>query len=438
MAQKWTLAELTELDIRMQKRINSDVEFLCDLPDSPPTKSEALYAWLKQDQKKDPEASRLAALAIHSITLLTLSLCIFSFLAGLSATATLLRSHESPLMNVSSYLGVLIGFQLVMIVLLGVSSLFFRKQLSNAQRVLLPRLIKEIPSPLSIRAWGCRIFKTFQASGIAFNLGVLLMTFGKGLTHDLAFGWATTLNVSVDRIYHIAQCLALPWGQHFVPSLEQMSQSRIFSSEVMIYQREATAAWWPFLLMCALVYGLLPRVGLALWGQFQYARILRNPKLDSPDSERLYVALTRKPLSFSSDQKTGAPKNTSLKEVSSFSPQAPLQLELPQEVASLLSKEAFSTLIQAHTDIKLDPLATGLLKVMELWQPPLEETLRELRKLRSQRGENADILILGLGLPSSDPQNPFLPPDPADLKIWQKRLGELNDPHLGLIPWRVS
>lgn len=438
MAIKWTLAELTELDLRMHRSMSLDQESGQVRMPASLSRAEVLHNWLVQGRTKDPEALRLSGIAVNSVSWLTVGLACLSFILGVSAAAALLRTQEKSLINVSNYLGLLIGLQLLMLAGLALSALIFRKRIPVLRKALLPRVVKDLSSPLSLRAWTWKIFGTFQIAGISFNAGVLLLTFWKGLTYDLAFGWATTLETRGEHVHRIVQTLALPWGGAFAPDFEQILHSRIrFATDLNLTDSASTAAWWPFLMMCVLFYGLLPRLLLACWGACQLNRVSKNPDLDSPETERLFLSLTRKPLVFSGDEADRPLTGKGSELPDAFMPETDLRLHVDEELLSAARQEAFAAEIENRLGLPLDPGGPGVLKVIELWQPPLEETLRELRTLRESLGKKADLLILGVGFPDPAGGNFFLPPEEGDLKIWRQRLSELKDPHLGLTPWRA-
>ncbi|MDF3127857.1 DUF2868 domain-containing protein [Kiritimatiellaeota bacterium B1221] len=438
MATRWTLEELTELDLRMQRSISADPQDQQPLSEPKGSKQAVLKQWLNQQRQSDPEASKLAKTISLSLSWLSFSLGAFSFVAGCSAAAALLRNPDSRLMNASNYFGVLVGLQVLSLLLLLISGILFRKRLSGLQKLLVPKQIKNLPSPLSLPVWSSRIFFSLQLSGIAFNVGVLMMTLGKGITHDLAFGWATTLQTTGERVHQIVETLALPWGGGYTPTLDQILFSRIYTgTPAALSHPSATAAWWPFLMLCVLFYGLLPRIFLSIWGALHLNRQLKNPNLDSPESERLYLQLTRKSFAFSGQPSEAASHKQHQKLPATFKPENPLRLQVDAQILPPAHQQTFTDRLKSTFEIDLDPRADGILKVVELWQPPLEETLRELRTLRAEMSADADILLLGVGLPSPQQSPPFQPPEKSDLDVWQKRLGELNDPHLGILPWRT-
>jgi len=440
MPTKWTLSELTEFDLRLQTSSSSDVGSLPPPEDTSVTKSEVLHGWMVRQREDEPEAQRLATIAVQSEHWFAIGFWVFSFLAGISAGAALLRYEGDRLINISAYLGILVGGQLLMLIGLGISSLVFKKPVQQLHTLILPQVIKALPSPLSLRAWGWRLFSTFQQAGIALNLGILLVTVWKVFTYDLAFGWATTLDTGGGTIHKIVQTLASPWGGTFAPSLEQIEQSRIaLKSGLAHIDSQSTAAWWPFLLMCVLVYGLLPRIILASIGEVRLRWVLKKLTFPSSESEKLYLSLTRTPLQFTSFGKEDpASSDTRKSTVVAFKPENALRLEVDSDILAPEKVSEFKMEIEKLLPVTLSDDASGRLRVVELWQPPLEETLRELRHIRQNLGPETEILLLGVGFPSSESTLFFKAPEEQDVEVWQNKLNNLNDPRLGLLPWRTS
>lgn len=437
MAANWSLAELTEFDLHLHRGMSADFQPASSQAVAESDRTATLRAWTLRQSEKHPEARRLVRMTMRSAAWLGLSLWIFSFLAGVSAAAALLRYEGLRLINISAYLGVLVGGQLLMLAALLLGSLFFRRHLLFLQQSLLPTFIRQLPSPQSLPAWRWHLFGMFQRAGTGFNLGVLLLSFWKVATYDLAFGWATTLNTGAESIHRLVQTLALPWGGRFAPTLTQIEQSRIvLKAGLSQIDSASTAAWWPFLFLCVLVYGLLPRLLLSGFAALRLHLLLGHPRLEAPESERLYLALTRKPLLFETDAADPAAGPTLPARLNPLQPSGPLRLQLPEEALPPDQLDGFKQQLTETFHLKLDPQGQGRLIVVEAWQPPLEETLRRFRDLRHELGSQADLLVLAVGLP--DRQQSFQAPAAADVENWQRRLSALNDPKLGMLLWRPS
>ena len=78
--------------------------------------------------------------------------------------------------------------------------------------------------------------------------------------------------------------------------------------------------------------------------------------------------------------------------------------------------------------------ATGsedILLLQEAWQPPIQELLSFLRKLREIVGEQPAIIVALVGKPGSDTL--LTPVRKLNLQIWQQKLTTLGDPGLQLV-----
>lgn len=439
MPRAWTLRKLTELDFLLQRDVR--------VPQKPTTSasptqsnSKRLHEWVEDCRVLEPEAARLAELTIRSEGLLRVSLCLFAILAGISIASGLLRYEGTRLINIGGFLGVVIGGQILLLMMMGLGQLFSRRPLAYVDRWVIPKSIQHLSSSLSLPVWGWRVFTTFQLSGICANLGILLGLFWHVLTRDLAFGWATTLETGPETVHRIVSSLSMPWGGEWTPSLEQIENSRIRVSQgISELPADATSSWWPFLLMCILFYGILPRVLLAVGGNWRFQSLLRNPRFDSPASERLLQRLTRKPLGFESHKNAEQP-HADLETNAIFpaySPSGPVHLQVETGVLPEDSLASFRRVLETKLSLTFSDTAetaSGVLMVVEAWMPPLEETLHQLRETRTQVGPNGDILLLLIGIPGLQGDLPD-PPEEADVETWQKRLLALEDPHLGVLRW---
>ncbi|MEH0018492.1 MAG: DUF2868 domain-containing protein [Desulfobacter sp.] len=150
---------------------------------------------------------------------------------------------------------------------------------------------------------------------LCFCLGALSGTLFRVLTTDLAFGWQSTLLTSSDRVYDLVSWMASPWswlmsGSFAVPGPEQIAGSRILLKEgIAGLATENLVAWWPFLCMGILVYGVLPRLCLVAGAALAQKNALARFDLGQPRYRRLLVRL-RSPRMDVDIQKTGGTRAT--------------------------------------------------------------------------------------------------------------------------------
>jgi hypothetical protein len=238
------------------------------------------------------------------------------------------------------------------------------------------------------------------------------------------------------------QTLALPWGGWATPDPQQIDQSRIVLKEGLArIDAASTASWWPFLLLCILFYGALPRLVLAFAGAVRQRHCLRQPPFHHPGAQRLIRLLTREPLQFASDTdpETTAPKppNGALP---ALAPQGALELRFAEPLLSTEQKDRWQDALAARWGLTFSSAdsAVGVLWVVEAWQPPLQQTQRELQMLRQEMGPNRDLLVLLVGEPLAEPDGFFSAPKQEDVDLWQAHLLRLQDPGLGMLVWSPS
>lgn len=147
------------------------------------------------------------------------------------------------------------------------------------------------------------LFRHLQLGAIWFNLGALTVLLVDVTVTDLAFGWSTTLQIGPDSFHALCSTLAAPWSPWLpqaVPSMELVGATQYFRLEgayVGAFDGDRTVdpamsgQWWMFLASCLVVYGLLPRVLLAIWSSIMVSLSVRAVPLDTPDIERLLARL---------------------------------------------------------------------------------------------------------------------------------------------------
>ncbi|PIE57388.1 MAG: hypothetical protein CSA33_08945 [Desulfobulbus propionicus] len=140
------------------------------------------------------------------------------------------------------------------------------------------------------------MFLWLQLLGMGFNGGVLLVTLGKVLVTDIAFGWQSTLQIDAAQLGWLVQWAATPWSwfvpeQIAYPSLEAIAGSKMILKEGLYHlTTNDLVAWWPFLCFSVLTYGLLPRLLLYLWSRKKIGALLSvQPRI----STAMYMVIQR-------------------------------------------------------------------------------------------------------------------------------------------------
>jgi hypothetical protein len=106
---------------------------------------------------------------------------------------------------------------------------------------------------------------------LAFHLGAAASLLGSALFSDLAFAWSTTTDsLTWDTLATFFRAITAPWCVPFGvgcvdPELVRATQFSRFTGQYALPHGAAlSGAWWPALLACLLVYGVLPRLVFAL------------------------------------------------------------------------------------------------------------------------------------------------------------------------------
>lgn len=312
------------------------------------------------------------------------------------------------------------------------------------------------------------IFSLLQGAAVVFNVGLLAATFLKISVSDVAFGWQSTLQLSGQALHKLTSWLALPWSWLIgegtgYPTLAEVEGSRIILKEGIAHlTTENLISWWPFLLLCVLVYSLLPRLLLYCYGRYQQ---IQADVIPDPLPLEIEQIIRRMQTPVVTTQATPEPptklvprkkKATDSPETSAVEDLQPIVVLLPddcydsctmEELQSVLQGEGFhpehlhrfgvdydsdQTLLKAlsQPDHRHD---AGFLVIVESWMPPLMDFLVFLKTLRSMTGPTVAIRIRMLGRPDAD--TIFTPvDDPSHSEVWKQKTGSLGDPYLEVLP----
>jgi hypothetical protein len=156
------------------------------------------------------------------------------------------------------------------------------------------RLGHFLPYKTVLMPW---LFWKAQALALLFSLSALLSFFALATFQDYRFGWSSTLIGDNSTMTSVMAVICAPW-QWLVdaPSAALIDHSRFTAGGVMAPMAvgdrtlNSVDSWWLTLVMAMLVYGLLPRVCLALLLRYRFVRSLRQSILDSADVEAFVLA----------------------------------------------------------------------------------------------------------------------------------------------------
>ena len=130
----------------------------------------------------------------------------------------------------------------------------------------------------------------FQWLALAFQ-GAAMATFMVKITlTGMAFGWSSTTITANETVVNLFQFVSLPW-QWFIdaPSAALIQKSQFFPGQALQYA-EQSRAWWSYVLMAMLTYGLLPRLVLVGWMRWRLKPLLVKEMATSHQLSRFLLA----------------------------------------------------------------------------------------------------------------------------------------------------
>ncbi len=337
------------------------------------------------------------------------------------------------------------------------------QKLSTEKRANITKILTKEQGSLSF--WP--LFLASQLFALGFNIGITAVTLLKIITTDLAFGWQSTLQLGPENLFSIVKFIALPWSwllsaDFSYPSLLQIEGSRIILKDsIQHLLTQDLTSWWPFLLLCLLFYGLLPRLVLLFFGVFMEQRSF-TIHLQQNKYKAVYKRMVTPFFSTqASPQKTKTvaqpfvPVQMQKDPAPVGSGQKPVLVLIPDDIYTNCSLPAIEELLRPHNyqpverqrifksyDDDLEVLASlsemsrhdlnGIVVLLEAWMAPIKEHIRFLHSITESIPENIAMSVLFLGRPSSN--TIFTPPDGNDIQIWQPQVSNLNDKVIFLEP----
>ena len=117
---------------------------------------------------------------------------------------------------------------------------------------------------------------TFSIASLAAFLFVLLF-------NDVTFVWRSTL-LSAEQLFPILQALAKPWiffeGAQPLEAMVHAAQDSRLSNNATS-QLSAASSWWLYVLMSQIVYAIIPRAGLFIWGRIRLSQHIASIEKES-------------------------------------------------------------------------------------------------------------------------------------------------------------
>ena len=298
------------------------------------------------------------------------------------------------------------------------------------------------------------VFSRVQFFATLFACGALSAFLTRILFFDTAFGWQTTLNAAPEMVHRLAQALALPWSWCFpdgtgVPHLDAVAGSRMVLKEGIEKLSGAhLTAWWPFLAMGLLVYGVLPRGLLLLISRGSlkkavdqeimalpqvklFIRVLSTPALATEVTEAHPAHAAEAELALRKKVTLGNPNQPVVHT------QALTMVLVPSELADMVPRISllvgnrvgrFSIrIVSMESPLELPDTQAPLYLIQEAWQAPIRETLDWIIALKSNMPDDLPLTVLLTGELGEETSPP---PEESHVHIWTKVIAALVIPGL--------
>ncbi len=325
MRSRLGLAELVDFELQLaadrerphRELLERDRRIASDWPDEARTPQELAARWVEALRRGKPQPTTGQKVArAHG---LVNGLVLVSFgLVGIAVALAVLQFTGDHPINVLVVLGIFVVLQLLNL-LVGLGAFVWSRFSTGA--------ITQFPMVAVARRWIVRRvraddvgrflarhslyggverwiwFRMMQMGALAFNIGAVGTFFAAVSFTDLAFAWSTTLQVGAQSVHQFCEALALPWRAWLpeaVPSFELVETTRYFRLDaayvdappgMRVRDPGVTGGWWPFLLMCLVVYGLVPRLMLVIWASWGARTAIARVPLDTPEEAEVIARL---------------------------------------------------------------------------------------------------------------------------------------------------
>ena len=460
--------------------------------------SGAVLAYLRE--RSPGHESTPGRVFVHVRRTFVTVLALVGLVVGFSAVAAWLASHTGKPVNVIHMWTVVVGFQLLLLIPFVVAWWRLRRMSGVAsvdhherqRSTLLVSVLKQVlyrvaerasvfeDHPDQLKALLARLRTTYgpvmtrivlratQSVAVMFNIGALIALLLFTTISDPAFGWRSTL-LSPEHVHTLADVIALPFK--FVPDvvpgigvIRDIQYSSLDGAELTGVGDDSLDAWaafFPFLLLSIVVYGLVPRLityGLCVVGE---GRALGGTPWRTSRVDRLLRRLRRPVVSTTAEpgDVPEVPVADSFGDGSAGTPVlhpthgGPITVlrwtgvridddALRQTLGDRLQAQPITTtqtlgsLNLADDTAAIQHAATAhptaaAAVVVEGWEPPVADHIDLLQTLRKSLGPSRLIYVLVAGL--NDRSVPTAP-TAVQLGAWRAKLGAMADPYLAIEP----
>ena len=290
-----------------------------------------------------------------------------AFLLGFSVSGGLLLYSGKELVNLFVYLALLVVFPAIFAIISFGTFIIFRKD----------------------------SIKLSMFAGVMYSLGALVSLLLTISTKDIAFGWATTLDISSSNLKQILDSFAI-WKSFCascLPSIDLIELSRYNRLGQAVSKEQIDNAlllgqWWKYLAMAILFYGVLLRALLYILSLLFKSK-KQNIEIDSNISSDNFSQIDAK---YENKAALESLKNRDFRLVDYM-------------------------IDSSNLGLKSNPEAKDIVVAVKSWEPPILDFFDYLEELEEEN-KNSSISILLVGLNGKARQE--------DIDIWTRKLNELK------------
>lgn len=498
--QRWAIPQLLQFEqYRAIDESQSDADLserdrslFQSLPNDLRARPRAYWQWLQRRRQLAPLDVDAGVLFQHAYRGATLVMAMLGLLLGAGVCYGALYYDGTIPVNVALFLAVIVLPQIAMLVLLLLTILlslvgknwfaaWYRPAIAVVQWLVSKfwsaasrRNSTEAQQDQALRGeilqqainlhrpiFANRALRLFQVMGIGFNVGVVVCMLTLLAITDRAFGWQSSLLDVAPSVAQIVTALAWPWRELWgpgvgLPTLDQIENTHIVLGAGSVeLQRTDFKAWWPFLLLCVLFYGLVPRLLTWFFAVLREHWLLAKVDFAAYHHQGLWRRMQSIELSSRGRPSQHTPEpNQASTQLAGFNavqglvfvlrnslqryPAEYLAAWLPTNnpVASnnpLASNEPIdSNSDKLRAVDHLEDVQPGKGKpaylILEGWQPPIEEMLAELVALAGKlQQQGSDLHLLLLGKPGGAGSKPITE---RLAEVWRKKLDHFQQANI--------
>ena len=287
-----------------------------------------------------------------------------------------------------------------------------------------------------------------QLFGVNFFLGVLVHYVYLVAFSDLAFGWSSTLDISAEAVFSFTSMLAYPWAEiyHYAtPKLEIVELTRFYridGAEQVKMGASIYGAWWEFILMVIIAYGLMPRLLFLFILLYVKDEKIKKAHLLVPGVKQVLWRLNSEQANFevtrgeSDIQESGLvdvprlalPKDTVF--VSwGFETTASQLKSLGFSSEEFEGKNLYLSLREANSESSVLEKLQGINKkaicvFVRSWEVPMEEIFDFLRNVESQAEREVELILVPV-----NPKNKlqFEKATEREEQVWARKIKNLDN-----------